>query len=258
MLIAFLLALASPGASMAAPAADPWPRGVDLPSGQPIDEEYRRQFDLCDQQQKFRDRRPKYGCKGDPNAVSALRRLPGGAVAYVSKLAVDLDGSPLACSPRRGRTDQCPTSLMLPDGKGGDVPVDAERIAYVVIPYAGPAAVKGEFTKLTGVDVGDFGVVIANGRVVPVIVADTGPYAKLGEGSLSLHEALGRNLCVERGADGACRQVVDEMESITGDVTTILFPKSARADLTPGNIGAVVREDALRLWRDARARWARR
>ena len=246
MLIALLLA--------AAPVASPWPKGVTLPAGRVIDEEYRRQFDRCDRERRFRDRRPKYGCKDDPNAVTALRRLPGGAVAFVSKLAVDLDGSAYACSPNRGRTDQCPTSLMLRDATGTEIPVDAETVPYVVIPQAGPKAVRGEFERLTGVGVGDFGVVIANGRTVPVIVADTGPYAKLGEGSLALHHALGRRLCAARDAGGHCSEMVRPMESITGGVTTVLFPGSARHDLTPGNIRQIVRTEGLRLWAATQAR----
>lgn len=239
---------------LAAPQAGPWPRGVDLPAGTAVDEEYRRQFDLCDAKRRFRGHRPKYGCKGDANAVTALRRLPDGSIAYVSKLAVDMDGSPIACGPGRGRTDQCPTSLMLPAGDGREVPVDAETIPYVVIPEAGPRKVRGEFSRLTGVGVGDFGVVIARGRMVPVIVADTGPYAKLGEGSLALHYALGRDLCAVRGAGRRCRRLVDPVESISGNVTTILFPHSARADLTPATIAAVVKAEGLRRWAEARQR----
>ena len=243
MLLPLLLALAAP-----------WPAGVDLPAGQPVDEGYRREFGHCDAEHRFRSHRPKYGCDDDPNAVTALRRLPGGSIAFTSKLAVDLDGSAFACSPRRGRTDQCPTSLMLPDGTGGEVPVDSDTVPYVVIPEAGPADVRGEFARLTGVGVGDFGVVIARGRVVPVIVADTGPYAKLGEGSLALHRALGRELCATRDADGVCSDVPPILESIGGDVTTVLFPGTARTDLTPATIRATVQAEGLRLWRSAQAR----
>lgn len=227
--------------------ASPWPKGLPLPAGEPINEEYRNQFGSCDRTESFRGHKT-HGCSDDPNQVTALRRLPDGSVAYVSKLAVDLDGSPFACGPDHGRMDQCPTTLMLPDGKGGEVPVDADTIPYVVIPAAGPPDVAGEFTQLTGVKVGDFGVVLAHGRVVPVIVADTGPYAKLGEGSLALHRALGRELCVERDVSGTCRRMVDDMESIGGDVTTVLFPGTARNDLTPNNIARIVRKQGASLW----------
>jgi hypothetical protein len=226
-----------------------WPRGVSLPSGTPVDESYRGEFDKCDQEGSFRGYRSRYThCAGDANAVKALRRLPGGAIAFVSKLAVDLDGSAFACGPHHGRMDQCPTSLMLTDKHGREVPVDADAIPYVVIPEAGPPDVAGEFTRLTGVHVGDFGVVIAHGRTIPVIVADTGPYSKLGEGSLALHRALGHEQCVGRRSGEACARVDDEGQSITGDVTTVLFPGTAVSDLTPHNILSVTQSHGLRLW----------
>ncbi|WP_238542258.1 glycoside hydrolase family 75 protein [Sphingomonas sp. PAMC 26621] len=249
-------ALALICAGMTAPSQatqTPWPADVALPAGHPIDEAYRQEFGVCDHADRFHGR-AVHGCRDDPNAVTALRRLPGGAVAYVAKLAVDLDGSPFACSPDHGAMDQCPTSLMLPNGKGGEIPVDADTIPYVVIPWEGPRAEQGRFTKLTGVGVGDFGVVIARGRTIPVIVADTGPYEKLGEGSLALHRALGRELCVARSGAGTCRRVIERMESIGGDVTTVLFPHTARRDLTPANIAQIVREEGLRHWRAMQAK----
>lgn len=251
--LAAMLLLAAAGNASAAP---PWPKGIDLVGGSDISEDYRRQFDLCDAGAGFRDHDSLgwRGCRDDPNAARALRRLPSGAIAYSAKLAVDLDGSAFACGPDHTRSDQCPTSLMLPGTDGDEVPVDADAIPYVVIPEAGPADVQGEFGRLTGVGVGDFGVVLARGRVVPVIVADTGPYSKLGEGSLALHRALGRELCASRDAQGACRRVVEPMESIEGDVVTVLFPASARGDLTPANIAATVRREGLRLWAAARDR----
>lgn len=233
-----------------------WPRGVELPNGTPISEEYRQQFDSCDREGTFRGYQSRYtrGCASDPNAVVALRRLPGGAIAFVSKLAVDLDGSAFACGPNRGRMDQCPTTLMLADAHGRETPVDADTVPYVVIPEAGPPEVAGEFTRLTGVRVGDFGVVIANGRTVPIIVADTGPYSKLGEGSLALHRALDHEQCVEWSEHRPCDRVDDEGQSITSNVTTILFPNSARQDLTSENVAAITRQEGLRLWRGLRRR----
>jgi len=240
---------------LVADTASIWPRGVSLPAGTLIDETYRREFGKCDQEGTFRGYRSRYTrCAGDANAVTALRRLPGGAIAYTSKLAVDLDGSAFACGPDHGRMDQCPTSLMLTDERGRQVPVDADAIPYVVIPEAGPPDVAGEFTRLTGVGVGDFGVVIAQGRTIPVIVADTGPYSKLGEGSLALHRALGHEQCVGRREGDTCTRVDDEGQSISGDVTTILFPGSARSDLTPDNIAAVTQGEGLRLWSELQTR----
>lgn len=236
----------------AAPAAsDPsWPADIDLSSGVDIDEGYRAQFELCDTRGLFRGHSSAhgFGCKGDPNKATVLRRMPDGAVAYTAKLAVDLDGSPFACSSDHGPTDQCPTTIMLPAPNGaGEVPVDSDAVPYVVIPAAGPDDVRGEFTRLTGVRAGDFGVVVYHGHVVPVIVADTGPFPKIGEGSMALHRALGRELCRRRVAS-VCTAVVDPMESIEGDVTTILFPGTARDDLTPANVAAITRSEGMRLW----------
>lgn len=215
-------------------------------AGVVIDEAYRREFGVCDRTDTFYGH-AVHGCRNDPNAVTMLRRRADGAIVYVSKLAVDLDGSPFACSPSHGAMDQCPTSLMLPDGKGGEVPVDADAVPYVVIPWAGPRDVRGRFTALTGVRTGDFGYVTYHGVTVPVIVADTGPFEKLGEGSLALHRALGRELCAARDRKRRCTQVVDPMESIGGDVTTVLFPGSARHDLTPATIVTTIRSEVARL-----------
>lgn len=238
------------GPAMAATTALP----PELAAGAVVDEGYRAEFALCDAQNQFHGAsfERDLGCRSDPNRAEALLRLPGGVIAYVSKLAVDLDGSPFACGPDRGHSDQCPTSLMLINAKGVETPLDADRVPYVVIPDAGPDPYRGEFTRLTGVRVGDLGVVIKDGRVVPVIVGDTGPYNKIGEGSLALHRALGRELCTDRDAGGVCRHVVDGMTSIDDGVTTILFPGSRRGDLTPNNVEAVVRAEGLRLWNDYR------
>jgi Fungal chitosanase of glycosyl hydrolase group 75 len=232
----------------------------ELAAGTAVDEGYRAQFDLCDTQNQFYGERFEHdlGCRGDPNRAEALLRLRGGVIAYVSKLAVDLDGSPFACGPDRGRSDQCPTTLMLTGAKGVATPLDADRVPYVVIPDAGPVPYRGEFTRLTGVRVGDLGVVIKDGRVVPVIVGDTGPYNKLGEGSLALHRALGRELCTDRDAGGVCRQVVDGMTSIDDGVITILFPGSRPGDLTQDNVEAVVKTEGLRLWTSYRQSLPRR
>ncbi|HEY4031842.1 MAG TPA: glycoside hydrolase family 75 protein [Caulobacteraceae bacterium] len=235
----------------AAPALLP-----ELAAGVEVDEAYRAQFALCDSQNQFRGQSFEHGrgCRGDPNRAEALLRLPGGAIAYVSKLAVDLDGSPFACGPDHQRSDQCPTALMLDDAQGAETPLDADRVPYVVIPAAGPGPWRGEFSRLTGVRVGDLGVVIKDGVVVPVIVGDTGPYNKLGEGSLALHRALGRELCVDRDSGGVCRHVVDDMTSIDDGVTTVLFPGSRPRGLTPDTVEAVVRAEGLRLWDDYQRR----
>ena len=264
MLTSFLLGLAA-AASAAPPAAAPAlhvPHALERAAlsdlagrGADVDEGYRARFDRCDATD--RADRASFGgwrgCSDDPNRVTALKRLPGGPILFVSKLAVDLDGSPLACGEDRGRSDQCPTTLMPPDASGSPAPVDADRVAYVVIPTSGPDTPRGEFTRLTGVGVGDFGVVIWRGRTVPVIVADTGPWPKLGEGSLALHRALGHDQCADRDAQGVCRGGSDDMASIEGGVTTVLFPGSAVSGLTLEALPEAVEREGARLWAAYRA-----
>ena len=241
------LVLSFAGIARAEPPA--WPAGVDLSRGVDIDEDYRAQFHLCDTNAETRgaDATFRRGCRGDPNRVTALRRLPSGAIAFVSKLAIDFDGSPLACGPNRDRSDQCGTSLMLPDANGVRTPVNADRVPYVVIPRRAPDAPGGQFSQLTGVRVGDFGVAIWGGRVVPVIVADTGPYDRLGEGSLALHRALGHEQCAARDPDDTCVQAKFQL-SIESDVVTVLFPGTAQPGLTAEQVEQTVRTEGARLW----------
>jgi len=173
-------------------------------------------------------RKPSHGCKSDPSRLTRLEHIPaanGGpeAILNVTKFAWDRDGSPFACA-TPGHTDQCPTSYMLNPTASVPcpgaarirppcVPIDADRLPYVAIPAAGPAPIRPrEFRNKTGIGWGDLGVAIANGKTVPVIVADGGPANKIGEGSTALLQAL--------SADGKPRTIA------TG-VTVLLFPRSA-------------------------------
>ena len=254
-LCAALSALACSAPLPARAEAPAWPPWVDLSRGVDVDEGYRAWFHLCEAASRARAARLftyGHGCRDDPNRVTALRRMPGGAVAYVSRLAVDFDGSPLACGPDHDASDQCVTSLMLPDASGKPIPVNADRVPYVVIPRRDPDRTRGQFSRLTGVRVGDFGVVLWRDRVVPVIVADTGPYEKLGEGSLALHRALGHDQCAERDPADTCVRAA-EQDSIERDVVTVLFPGSAMTGVTAETLEQTVRAEAMRLWSAYRA-----
>ena len=173
-------------------------------------------------------RRPPHGCKTDPSRLTRLEHIPAAngrpeAILYVAKLAWDRDGSHFACS-TPGHTDQCPTSYMLnptasvpcPHAAGTRppcVPIDADGIPYVAISAAGPASIRPrEFRDKTRNGCSDFGVVIANGKTVPMIVADGGPANKIGEGSTALLLALSVN---------------GKPRTIGSGVTVVLFPRSA-------------------------------
>ncbi len=189
----------------------------DVPTGSAVNENYRHQFAQCDSRDVFEDVqfpiRNKsgkviwYGCKSDPSHFSRFERITASsgrpeAIVVEAKLAWDDDGSPSACSSAHGATSQCPTSLMLdaPDpshcilrSKTSKecIPLNADFVPYVVIPAAAPIGIDGgAFERLSGVRLGDYGVVIANGKVVPVIVGDEGPAYKIGEGSSALLRKL--------------------------------------------------------------------
>ncbi len=188
-----------------------------VPSGSPINEAYRAEFQQCDAHDLFGSvqfpiRRANgsiiwFGCHTDPSSFTRFERIDASpstpeAIVLQSKLGRDEDGSPKACGSGHGITDQCPTSLMLNattatpcvlrshSGKAC-VPLNAEEIPYVVIPAAAPSGIDAHrFETLSKLRVGDYGVVIANGKTVPVIVGDDGPAYKIGEGSTALLRAL--------------------------------------------------------------------
>jgi hypothetical protein len=259
-----------PAASAPPPAAPP-PVSVGLaaqlpPGAQPLDESYRSLFEICDRTDRFGgiqlpivvDGRTRwYGCRSDPSRLARLLRWPDGTVAWEAKLAVDLDGSYLACT-SPPLTTQCPTWLMLRDpSTGANVPVDSDRIPCVVIPMRGPGRdparpgvdVSREFQDRTGVRRADLGVVIRGDRVVPVLVADGGPFNKVGEGSIALHRALGRELCTQRDSEGRCVALARPLSGIGSGVLTVIFPGSAPAGLRPDTLAATVEREALARWR---------
>lgn len=251
------LSVAAAGSFAAAAYAQSFP-GL----GTPISEAYRARFDACDRTDRFgtvsfpiRSKTGAirwYGCRTDPSRFARFVEVPAAgsarrAVIFVAKLAHDLDGSPAACSGARGITDQCATSLMLDPTarhpcviptptRTRCVPVNADEIPYAVIPVAAPPGIDaGEFRRRTGLDFGDYGVVIANGRTIPVIVADGGPAYKIGEGSTALLRALSR--------DGRPR-------TIGSGVTFILFPGSRdpRSSLSPDTLARDVRSKGTALF----------
>ena len=253
---AVMAVVAAPLVAAAQPPAPP-------PSGTPIDEGYRRQFDSCDASDRFGSvqfpiKRPDgrvrwFGCKTDPSKFARFERraAAGGApeaIILEAKLAHDKDGSPEACN-TPGMTDLCGTSLMLrptaarpcprvlvAQGAGPRcLPVDASAVPYVVMPGAAPPGIDGRaFRTLTGLAFGDVGMVLANGKRVPVIIADGGPAYKMGEGSTALLAAL--------SADGRPR-------TMARGVTFVLFPGSGLGpDVSADTLKEEVAAKAERLY----------
>lgn len=235
----------------------------------PISEGYRQQFHNCDRANMFRGYKfpgkfnggTYYPCKKDPSRVAFLNKVTVAQqpiVMFESKQGIDVDGSYLACN-YLATTALCGTSLSFRDRTGKDCPgrnfgsskrcpVDADTVDYVVIPVRGPTtALSREFRTLTKVNQGDFGVVILGNKVIPVIVADGGPFNKLGEGSIELNRNLGHEVCVTFDSRGRCKRIRNV--SHPQQVTTILFPGSRiGGKLTGANISARTKIEAMRRW----------
>jgi Fungal chitosanase of glycosyl hydrolase group 75 len=228
------------------PASRDLLRNIDFSRAAPVDEAYRAEFKNCDDRNVFRGRTMTgvRKCSGDKNNVRALLKLENGAILYESKMGLDLDGSWKAWN-TPGSTDLRGTSYQWPrtcaqserDNQGlcQREQVDSEHIPYIVIPIAGPTpALRTEFRDKTGVDKGDFGVIIFRDAWVPAFVADGGPFNKLGEASAAALAGINQDRCTRHNAQGFCDRFTNS--SIGQGVITIIFPGSRRAGMTPENV----------------------
>jgi hypothetical protein len=222
--------------------------GIQFDKALQVNEGYRSEFINCDRTNRFRGQvMPSFRqCSGDANNVRALLRFPDGTVFFDSKLSLDIDGSWLACKGSGAPTSQCPTSYNWPIRVNPGVEhkrfVDSDNVPYIVIPTTDLAGRnERESRHLTGVEVGDLGIIVYENVLVPVFVADGGPHNKLGEGSSRLHELIGADKCRpgKRRADGTrlpadnrwtsdhyCLEYRNVSES--RDVLTFIFPGSRR------------------------------
>jgi hypothetical protein len=249
-------------------ASAPLLTGIDFSAASPVDEAYLREFIACDGnmtgavgKDKFRSvnlrlpNRPEakqyYLCSRDPSNVRALLRLADGGILWQSKMALDVDGSWAAWNGLPGATDLKETAYKWPGSLNPSVQssqIDPDRIPYVVMPIDGITRLSGdasgnlgrEFASKTGLRLGDMGVAIYKGRWSPVLIADGGPFMRLGEGSSRLFEALGQSRCKKWSADGqTCIGPGGEYPyrnfGIGRDVIFVLYPGSRNDQLTPAN-----------------------
>jgi hypothetical protein len=233
-----------PAMSASVPEASPTTRAMSgaapgsIPLGVPVDEGYRREFERCDRENIFRNQLMTgfRRCSGDPNRLTALDRLHDGTIFFDAKLGLDIDGG-FKAQTDPGLTDLRDTSYRYPDGRS----VYSDTVPYVVIPQG------GEFSRLTGIQIGDIGVVLDGSKVVPVLVADRGPANKIGEGSIGLFEAIGDSRCrtwQDPDRKTQCSDIRDT--SLNRNVQYLLFPHSKIAGLTPQTVNQRVAEEALR------------
>jgi Fungal chitosanase of glycosyl hydrolase group 75 len=166
-------------------------------------------------------------------------------------MALDVDGSWAAWNGLPGATDLKETAYKWPgsfNSSSQSSQFDPDPIPYVVMPIDGIRRLSGssssslgrEFSSKTGLRLGDMGVVIYNDRWSPVLIADGGPFMRLGEGSSRLFEAIGQSRCKKWSADGkTCVGLGGAYPyrnfGISRDVIFILYPGSKDVELTPAN-----------------------
>jgi hypothetical protein len=229
-------------------------RGIDFSKAKPVDEDYRQTYEKCDDTPV---------CEEDKNNLNALLKFPDGTVFYESKMSLDLDGSWLSCTDKRGDADQCRTAYMwndeypsneeyrAADDKGvfykNQAYVDADKIPYMVIPL------DRQFRALTGLRVGDLAMVVYRDKSVPVFVADIGPgeKGKIGEGSAALLRAVGVDRCVSRDENNNCTEFRDY--SIPRGVMFFVFPHSAIEGLKKENAAETIKAEATKRFEKLKA-----
>jgi len=243
-------------------------KAVKFSASMPLDESYRREFVACDggaaglgkkdhflgfdlKLPNVADSKQYYLCSRDPSNVMALLRLNDGAIYWRSKMALDVDGSWAAWNGLPGATDLKETAYKWPGSPSSSArsaQIDPDRIPYIVMPTAGLSKITGSksnemgrmFADKTGLRLGDLGVVIYKDRWTPVMIADGGPFMRLGEGSSRVFEAIGESRCKKWSNDGqTCigpgNAYPYKNSGLSGDVIFIAYPGSRSPNITPQN-----------------------
>jgi hypothetical protein len=236
------MAFKPPAASKRQLAGIPFDSAVDFAL------EAKKRFDAA-------DRRPG---NRDPSKCKALLRFPdngsGGAVFWSSKMAIDTDGpsagrgrkSGKALDPQSGQND---TTLHFANGKG----LPAEAVPYIVLPQLERGSNK---TFDPAVAIGDVAVVLFKDKIAAAICGDLGPFDKIGEASIRVHETLQQQGCPDpcktRDAKGFCVRARDS--SVEQDVLFFVFPNSAfdRSELVFETINTKIKERAFAFYNKLR------
>jgi hypothetical protein len=195
----------------------------------------------------------------DPNKCKALLKFPNDqAVFWSSKMAIDADGPSAGPGHLSGKqldhgSGQDATSLMPIGGQQNGLP--SETVPYIVLPlYSADIHDNRPFDPL--VAVGDVAVVIFKEKIAAAICGDLGPWNKIGEASIRVHEMLQSlsrlNPCLDpcTGRDANGYGETARNSSVDEDVLFFVFPKSKFADgeLTYQNIETKVSERAFHLY----------
>jgi hypothetical protein len=193
--------------------------------------------------------------KKDPSKCKALLKFPiGGPAFWSSKMAIDADGPPAGPGLPSGSeldrgSGQDDTSFQFPKGGGG---LPSEAVPYIVLPQDRP---KSKKTFDPAVSIGDVAIVIFGNKITAAICGDLGPFNKIGEASIRVHEDLRQqglpDPCALRDGKGNCLRIHDV--SVEQDVLFFVFPGSAFGDeLTSHNLETLVTARAFGLFNKLR------
>jgi hypothetical protein len=195
----------------------------------------------------------------DPSKCKALLKFPADgdrpeAVFWSAKMAIDADGPAAGPGRPNGKTldpasGQNDTSLHFANGRG----LPSELVPYVVLPQKEPHS-KDTFDP--AVSLGDLAIVIFKDKTAAAICADIGPFNKIGEASIRVHESLQQqgcpDPCTKRDEKGFCVKARDA--SVEQDVLYFVFPNSAFApdELNLETINTKIKERAFALYNKLR------
>ena len=168
--------------------------------------------------------------KGDPSNCPALLRFPDNTVFFEAKMAICADGSPRArrIDPSSGQPS---TAFTFPRVKDGFF--DAEEVPYVVLPGRNKDG-SLDFTGAFAIQPLDLAVVMVGNRFVPAFYGEVGPWFRLGEAAIKVHEGLPvRSPWTSDRDHNSIRN-----SSVPGKVLYFVFPGTAvprRAGMSPAD-----------------------
>jgi hypothetical protein len=156
--------------------------------------------------------------------VPTAGRIPAAEVLYfhTTKLDLDTDGKTSSWGTTKAEgSHQGDTSL---DKRARAQKIDTERTdsnvtPYFVLPLRDAHTNSVWVGKDHGIELGDVGAIVGRNKVVFAQFADAGPYTKIGEASIAVHRAFGRD-----NITGLARVRDVDLE---GPFVTIVFPGSA-------------------------------
>lgn len=173
------------------------------------------------------DRDPRLA-KGDPSNCRALLQFPDGTWFFDAKMAICADGSPRAreIDPASGLTR---TAFTYPEMQNAHF--DAERVPYIVLPGGNDEKGVPGFAKALGIGPRDLAVVVNGHKVTPAFYGEVGPWYRLGEAAIKVHEELPVRSPWTSPARTRIRNA-----SVEREVLYFIFPKTAlkrTANMTP-------------------------